>query len=497
MKKYTLAQIAEITGGELSASADPESIVTGPVEFDSRNVAQGSLFVALPGANVDGHDFVPTALESGATAALVAQEVEGPAIVLPVTELDRSMDNAYAFAVDTTGRTEAVVGGLAALARRNTAELQQQHGLKVVGVTGSAGKTSTKDFLATLLRSVAETVAPPGSFNNEIGLPYTALKCDEDTTYLISEMSARGIGHIRHLTEITRPDIAVVLNVGSAHLGEFGSRENIATAKGEIIEALPADGVAVLNADDELVAQMAQTTAARVLFTSAALDGRAPQPQADITATEVRVDELARPRFVLTTPSGSADVQLQVSGEHQVYNALATAAVGHAVGLECAQIAAALSAHTAASANRMAITTRSDGVVIINDSYNANPDSMRAGIKTLASTAAAAGTGSWAILGQMAELGEDAISAHEDLGQVLLDQGIDHLITVGTDVNTHALAGVAEELGIDTHIAEGVDGALNIIAAGVEPGEVVLVKASNADRLWYVAEQLAQLSKSR
>lgn len=497
MKPYTLKQIAEMTGGTLTPQSDPECVVDGSVEFDSRRVGAGSLFVALPGAQVDGHEFIPQALDAGAAGVLAAQDVDAPGVVMPVVERgSHSMANAYAFAQDTTGRTEAVVGGLANLARCATRELQDHNGLTVVGITGSAGKTSTKDCVASILRAVDETVAPPGSFNNEIGLPYTALKCSETTRYLIAEMSARGIGHIKHLTDITRPNIAVVLNVGSAHLGEFGSRENIAQAKGEIVESLDAAGLAILNADDPLVAAMADRTTAQVLFTSVVgPDGTAPA-QASVYATDVRMDALARPAFTLHTPTGEATVTMQVSGEHQVPNALAAAAVGHAVGLDCVRIAELLSAHTAASANRMDVRTRDDGVVIINDSYNANPDSMKAAIGALAATAQASGAQSWAILGQMAELGDDAITAHEQLSDVLLERGIDHLVTVGCDVNTHALAGAARHKGIDTHIAESIDGALNVVASKLQPGDVALVKASNADGLWRIAEQLASLGRA-
>lgn len=498
MIRYTLADIARITGGALIPGSDPDTVVDGPAEFDSRRVRPGSLFIALPGAHVDGHDFVPQAHADGAAASLVAQDVQAPAVKMPVAGSgDRVTSNAYAFSVDTSGRTEAVVLGLSRLAR-HTVDVLSGADLTVVGVTGSAGKTSTKDFLATVLRDVAPTVAPPGSFNNEIGLPYTALRCTTDTRYLIAEMSARGIGHIAHLARITPPNIGVVLNVGSAHIGEFGSQDNIARAKSEILQNLRPGGVAVLNADDPLVAAMRSVCDGTVIYYG--VRGRhCPLVTAmgssavEICASDVCLDDLARPRFTLSTPTGSADVQLQVSGEHQVSNALAAAAVGHVIGLPVARIAQLLTSHVAASAHRMDVKKRNDGVIIINDSYNANPDSMRAAIAALARTSAHNTGESWAVLGQMAELGADAVTAHEEIADVLAQHHIDHLVTVGCDVNTHALAVAAEYAGIATIATESNDAALNVIASGVHPGDTVLVKASHADGLWRIAEELARL----
>lgn len=237
MIALTLQEIADITGGRLDCVPDPAATVTGFVEFDSRKVTPGGLFLALPGARVDGHDFAEKAVESGAVAVLAARPVGVPAIVVePTGKVEGDGANADIYANDEDGSAAAVIQALSALARAVTQRLAAEDGLNIVGVTGSAGKTSTKDLIATIFRAAGETVAPPGSFNNEVGLPYTALRCDEHTEYLVAEMSARGIGHIRHLTGITAPKVGVVLNVGTAHLGEFGSRENIALAKGELVE---------------------------------------------------------------------------------------------------------------------------------------------------------------------------------------------------------------------------------------------------------------------
>lgn len=486
MINLTLSEIAAATGGVLAGGADPKAIVTGSVEFDSRKLTPGSLFVALPGQRVDGHDFAEVAIEAGAVAVLAARDVGVPAIVVPEVDAPLSNADAFALAGERAKDMAAVLQAMGALARRVIDTCVDQHDLTVVGVTGSAGKTSTKDLMATVLSTAGTTVAPPGSFNNEIGHPYTALRCTEETDFLVAEMSARGIGHIAHLAEIAPPRIGVVLNVGTAHLGEFGSRENIAIAKGELVEALPENGLAVLNADDDFVRAMASRTKARVVFTST-------KGRADLYATDIYLDEIARASFKLRIAGDpeAYPVRLQVLGEHQVSNALAAAAVGLEAGLSAMDVAKALSNHRTASANRMDVQTRADGVTVINDSYNANPDSMRAGIAALAYTAhGRAEVTSWAVLGQMGELGDDAIAEHRALGRELAKMRVDRLVVVGSDVNSHALATSAEERGITTLTVDSADAAVTVVDRELKPGDVVLVKASNAARLWRVAEGL-------
>ncbi|HZK31281.1 MAG TPA: UDP-N-acetylmuramoyl-tripeptide--D-alanyl-D-alanine ligase [Corynebacterium sp.] len=491
MIDLTLSRIAEITGGELHNVADPETRVTGGVEFDSRKLGEGGLFLALPGERVDGHDFAVGAVAQGAVAVLAARDVPAPAILLrPADQSDAAVG-------------QAVVDALSALARHVSTTLTAEHGLCIVGVTGSAGKTSTKDLLAAVLGRAGETVAPPGSFNNEIGHPYTVLRCTAATDFLVAEMSARGLGHIAHLAEIARPSIGVVLNVGTAHLGEFGSRENIARAKGELVEALPAEaegGVAILNADDPFVAAMASRTTARVVTYSAS---RPLAPGADYYATDIVLDDVARASFTMHTPAGeSVPVRLKVFGAHQVGNALAAAAAGIEAGLSAAEAAAALSGHHAASAHRMDVSSRADGVTVINDSYNANPDSMRAGIAALAYTASARnGARAIAVLGEMGELGEGSVAAHERLGEELARFNVGHLVVVGTSPDARAMATSAQRQGITTCVTRDVNeaiGAVEDILRSPNPdvpqseadGDVVLVKASNAIGLWQVAEAL-------
>ena len=501
MIDMTLGRIAEITGGRLSPEADPDTHVTGFVEFDSRKIGPGGLFVAFPGARVDGHDFVDKAAEAGAAASLTTREVGRPAVIVEKRP-PREGDNSDLAANDPDGSAAGVVDGMSKLAAAVARELTDSHGLTIVGVTGSAGKTSTKDLIAAALSRAGETVAPPGSFNNEIGHPYTVLRCTEDTDFLVAEMSARGIGHIAHLATIAPPKIGVVLNVGSAHIGEFGSRENIAKAKGELVEALPQSGVAVLNADDELVAGMAPRTNARVVTFS-----ESGNTSADYYATDVTLDAVARASFTMHTPSGEPQrVTLGVFGAHQVGNALAAAAVGTELGMDAATVAEALSAASSVSVNRMDVNTRADGVTVINDAYNANPESMRAAIAALGYTAAARpGVRSVAVLGEMSELGAGAEQEHALLADELARYRVTHLVAVGKSAAMAALTRRAEERGIYTTAVADTDEAAQAVRellATAPAGEdnwreradrdVVLVKASNAARLWVVAEALLQ-----
>lgn len=517
MIPLTIARIAEIVGGKLDNVSDPQAVVSGPVEFDSRKIVAGGLFLALPGAKVDGHDFAEKAHEAGAVVTLAARPVGTPAIIVPsdaasatasdtasVTASDAASAtaSAYVYAHDSDGSVRALLTALAKLARAVVTELISTKALSVVGVTGSAGKTSTKDMLAALLSTAGPTIAPPGSFNNEIGHPYTALRCGSDTEFLVAELSARGLGHIAQLAEIAPPRIGLVLNVGSAHLGEFGSKDTIAQAKGELIEAVPpaADGgVAVLNADDPAVAAMATRTRGKVVTFSACGD-----TAADYFASDVVLDDLARARFQLhSRQAGSVEINLQVVGAHQVSNAVAAAAVAAEAGVAIEQIAVCLNDYLAVSAHRMDVRERADNVTIINDAYNANPESMRAGLAALSSaalsstslsSAAKQPSQAIAVLGEMSELGDDASAVHRELGMQLAEFAVDTLVAVGKTNNIAALVEGALEAGIDTRHVADVNGATRTveeILRSAQHRDVVLVKASNAWSLWRVAEQLA------
>jgi len=488
MIDLTVAQIAEIVGGRLvdiSPADAAATRVTGTVEFDSRAVTPGGLFLALPGARSDGHDFAAAAVGAGAVAVLAARPVGVPAIVV---EPEAARDSAASvLEYDTDGSGAAVLAALARLAAAVAAELVDG-GLTIVGITGSSGKTSTKDLLAAVLAPLGEVVAPPGSFNNELGHPWTVLRAAESTDYLVLEMSARHPGNIAALAEIAPPSIAVVLNVGTAHLGEFGSREAIAATKAELPQAVPSSGVVILNVDDTAVAAMAEQTSARVVRV-----GRTTA--ADVWAGDVTLDELARPRFTLHTADGQTDIALAVHGDHQVSNALCAAAVALECGASLDQVAAALAAAGPVSKHRMAVATRGDGVTIINDAYNANPDSMTAGLKALAWMAREGGQKrrSWAVLGEMAELGDDAISEHDRIGRLAVRLDVSRLIVVGTGRSMSAMhhgAVMEGSWGSEATMVADADAALALLRAEVRAPDVVLVKASNAAGLGALADAL-------
>ena len=490
MIALTVAQIAEIVGGRL-ADITPEqaerTVVTGTVEFDSRRITPGALFLALPGARADGHDHAASAVDAGAVAVLAARPVGVPAIVVePVASDSRSGALEHD---DAAGSGAAVLAALAKLAAAVAAALVAK-GLTIIGVTGSSGKTSTKDLIAAVLAPLGEVIAPPGSFNNELGHPWTVLRADEATDYLVLELSARHRGNIAALAAIAPPQIAVVLNVGTAHLGEFGSREAIAETKAELAQAVPESGVVILNVDDSAVAAMADKTVARVVRVSRS----AP---ADVWAGPVVLDEQARPRFVLHAGAGESEVRLGVSGDHQVGNALCAAAVALECGATPQQVADALAGAGPASGHRMHVSTRADGVTVIDDSYNANPDSMRAALQALAWIARGENPGekrhSWAVLGEMAELGGDAISEHDRIGRLAVRLDVSRLIVVGVGRSMGAMlhgAVMEGSWGAEATAVPDVDAALALLRAELQAGDVVLVKASNSAGLTVLADAL-------
>ncbi|MCX4433216.1 MULTISPECIES: UDP-N-acetylmuramoyl-tripeptide--D-alanyl-D-alanine ligase [Streptomyces] len=464
MIALSLAEIAAVVGGQTYDIPDPAVQVTGPVVRDSREVEPGSLFVAFAGERVDGHDFAEAVVAAGAVAVLASRPVGVPAIVVA-----------------------DVQAALGALARHVVERL----GATLVALTGSAGKTSTKDLIAQVLRSKAPTVFTPGSLNNEIGLPLTALSATEETRFLVLEMGARGIGHISYLTDLTPPRIGLVLNVGTAHIGEFGGREQIAQAKGELVESLPpseAGGVAVLNADDPLVRAMASRTKARVILFG-------ESGEADVRAENVRLTDAGQPAFRLHTPSGCSDVTMRLYGEHHVSNALAAAAVAHELGLSADEIALALSEAGSLSRWRMEVTERPDGVTVVNDAYNANPESMRAALRALAAMGKAAqaqGGRTWAVLGQMAELGDEALAEHDAVGRLAVRLNVSKLVAVGGREASWLQLGAYNEgsWGEESVHVSDAQAAVDLLRSELRPGDVVLVKASRSVGLERVAQAL-------
>ncbi len=457
MIPLSLAQIAGITGATLDRVPDAGALVSGPVVIDSREAAPGTLFAALPGERVDGHDFAAAAVAAGAVAVLASRPPGGPALIVP-----------------------DVAAALASLARAVADRLPL---LTIAAITGSSGKTTTKDLLAQIVERLGPTVAPVGSFNNELGHPLTVLRADERTRYLILELGARGRGHIAQLCAIAPPRLGAVLNVGRAHVGGyFADQAEVAQAKGELVEALPADGVAALNADDPEVLKMSSRTAARLITFGQA-------SQADVRAADVTVDAEGRPSFTLITPTGAAPVRLNLRGEHNVSNALAAAALAGALGMAPAQVAEALSAAVARSRRRMEVTRLADGVTVINDAYNANPESMRAALTALATMAG--GGRAFAVLGQMAELGGNSDAWHEEIGAFAARMGVSALIVVGAAA-TPMLAGAKSQPGWQGELLPVPDGPAAVAALSdrIGPGDAVLVKASRAVGLWTVADAL-------
>jgi UDP-N-acetylmuramoyl-tripeptide--D-alanyl-D-alanine ligase len=447
--------LAQIMNGRLDR-LDASTSVSGPVVADSRAAVPGALFVCVVGERTDGHDHVPEAIARGAVAALASHPVEGPAVVVD--------DPVHALGLLAT-------------------EVLRRTPVQVVGVTGSSGKTSTKDLIADLLSANGSTVAAAGSMNTEIGLPITALRIDASTSHLVLEYGARGVGHIRYLCGIARPDVAAVLNVGSAHLGEFGSRDLVATSKGELVEALPANGTAVLVVDDPLVAAMADRTSARVLRVGTGAD-------AEVRITGLELDPLARPRFTLSTPVGSVDLRLMLSGAHHAMNAAVAAGVGLSCGMGLDAVADRLQRAIPRSAHRMQLASRGDGVLIVDDTYNANPESVRSALESLARLGSGRSGRTWAVLGEMRELGPEADSMHEAVGRHAAELGIDELLVIASPAAPILTGWQQAAAGRTGRLVVDGTAAVEAVNREVTADDTVLVKGSNALELWHVAESL-------
>ncbi len=460
----TLAEIAALVGGTVGGDPEAGSVqVTGPATVDSRAVPPGGLYVAVVGARSDGHDFTDDATTAGAAAALVSRPVAVAHVLVP-----------------------DVMAALAVLAHDVLLRLVDRGGLTVVGLTGSSGKTSTKDLLAAVLETLGPTVATEASFNNELGVPLTVLRVDIETRFLVLEMGARGAGHIAALCRLAPPRIGAVLNVGAAHAAEFGTPDDTARAKSELVQALPAraaGGVAVLNADDHRVVAMSAVTTARVV--TFGIDAAA-----DVRATDVRLDGAARPSFLLHVGDHAPEpVSLPLHGAHHVSNALAAASVAVELGATPGQVAAALAAATPRSPWRMEVTERADGVTVINDAYNANPDSMRVALDAV--SAMGAGRRRWAVLGEMLELGAASTVEHVRVGRLAHGSGA-RVLAVGAGargVHEGALAHGAVE-GEGSVLVADVPAALELLARSLAPGDLVLVKASRGAGLERVASGL-------
>ncbi len=475
MIPITVEEAADVLGVAMVGIGDARSLITSLVT-DSRSAKPGALFIALRGERTDGHNFVPVARDRGVVAVVVARPLDdGLSLVVP--------DPLEAF------------GALA----RDQVDRGHAQGMRVLAVTGSQGKTSTKDLLAQVLEPQGATISPLGNLNNELGVPLTVARIKSDTRFLVLEMGARGIGHIAYLCRVAPPDVSMVLNVGVAHVGEFGGRAAIAQAKGELVEALAENGVAVLNADDPLVWAMRERTSARVMAVGIATE---PAWNSAVWASDLVGDALGRFRFTLNCRVGpherncQVEVQLSLSGRHHVANSVAAAAAALAVDVPLDAIGTALSNAQPRSRWRMELSTRADGVLVINDTYNANPDSMRAAIDTLAELARERDGGqTWAILGDMLELGAASEAEHAALGRHVAERGVSHLVALGEFAAVVAGAAVDAGLPADRAVISPDKAAVEVILGDLAPADVVLIKASRGLALDTVAEQI--LSRHR
>jgi UDP-N-acetylmuramoyl-tripeptide--D-alanyl-D-alanine ligase len=460
----TLAELAEALGGRIVRGA-AEAIVGGSVETDSRLVAPGSVFFALPGETTDGALFASAAIEAGAVVVIAERELE--------------IDGALVVVPDG-------VAALAALARVVVARVRALGRLRVAAITGSNGKTTAKNLLRAILSAEGPTVAPEGSFNNQVGAPISMLRIDESTEYLVVEMGARWVGEIAHLISIVTPDVGVVLKVGLAHAGEFGGIDGVQRAKAEMVTELPRDAVALLNGDDDRVSAMAALTAARVVTFGIGNDNEVRADDVRATATGTTFDLLA--------DGERSPVALRILGEHHVTNALAALGVAREFGIPMARAIAALETVPRAERWRMELLEAGGGVTVINDAYNASPDSMAAALKTLAQIVTP-GQRSIAVLGEMAELGEYAQEEHDRIGRLVVRLNIGQLVVIGERArHIHAAAGLEGSWDGESVFFADPDGAYAFLRGELRPGDVVLVKSSKSAGLRFLGDKLAGVS---
>lgn len=454
MISLTIGQIAEIIDAEI-IGINPEAVITEYPEIDSRKVTEGSFFVALPGERVDGNTFAKEAIDNGSRFAITTTRLDIPSLLVEDA-------------------------GIALLKLASAARERMKH-CTFIGITGSHGKTTTKDLLGHILSIRGECVVPSGSFNNEIGVPLTILHCTDLTQFCVVEMGARHMGDIAQLCQIAQPHIGIVLVVGSAHLGEFGSREAIAKTKSELIDSLPEHGVAILGNYDLLTPHMGEGSARKRVSFGETSD-------CDVRAADLEFRE-GLAHFDLVSASGRAPVALRLLGAHQVPNALAAAATALELGISIESVAAALSTAEPRSKWRMELHDVGE-LLIINDSYNANPESVRAALQTLVHLTQERGGASWAILGKMHELGETEGEEHLSVGRLASELGVDHLVAVGTELYLQGLE-LDRESGDEmlTHYFLTQEEALESLSH-IQRGDVLLVKASRAEHLDELAEKL-------
>lgn len=479
MIALTAAEIAEAVEGRLRGVEDPRTLVLTHADTDSRNMRPQALFIAKPGEATDGHRFIDQALAAGAELVLAEQETE-----------DAAGTPHPAVIVDDA------VAAMGRLAAEIVARVRAHSATTVIGITGSAGKTTTKDLLAALLSPEGPTVAPQGSYNGEVGVPLTVFSAELDTRYLIIEMGADEPGNIRELCEMVRPDIGVVLMVGTAHAGKFGGAEKIAATKGELAEL--ATEQVILNADDPQVAAMAERAKAPVTWFGEAdfADLEADAVQAQF----LRLDDAGHPVFTLAHHHAGGTTGVRVvsglTGAHHVTNLLGAAAVALRAGVTLADVTQRLQGLGPSSRWRMERTDRADGVTIINDAYNANPESMREALRTLAILTRGGDPGgqrrSVAVLGAMRELGEDSAWRHHQLGETVVRLNIDLTLVVGEDAYPLYRGAIAEgSWGTEVQWVATRDEAEDWLKDTLQPGDIVLFKSSRDSGLRLLGDKIA------
>ena len=467
MIRLTLQEVANAIDGRLLNESFGDVVVTASVETDSRLVTQGSLFFAKPGEVTDGHLFVAGAGKSGAVGAVVEREVTEAAEVPQILVAD-------------------VVLALGKLAKFVLEQLRRETDLQVIGITGSNGKTTTKNMLRAILSTAGSTIAPIESYNNEVGAPISMLQATTETKFLVVELGAGGPGSIAYLTDIAKPNVGVMLKVGLAHVGEFGGIESTAAIKAELATALGANDTFIFNADDGYVREMCALTAAtKISFgTAGDADYRATNLQLTIDGTS----------FELHWPDAQiSSVLLQILGEHHVMNALASLAVADHFGLNRDAAIAAIAAMPLAERWRMQVEHRADGVTVINDAYNASPDSMKAALQTLAQLGKT-GRRTIAVLGEMAELGQFSRDEHDAMGRFVVRLNIDQLVVVGEGARLiHSGAVLEGSWDGESKFYESIDEAFEAVREMLVPGDIVLVKSSKSANLRHLGDKLMEV----
>ncbi len=466
MIALTLAEIAAATGGRVIPGRDgstAETVVDGDSQTDSREIRPGQVFFARRGEETDGHLYVPQAIERGAALLIVERETDDRIAQIVVADATEALG---ALATESIRRAHA--GGR----------------LRIVGITGSNGKTTTKNLVAAMAERLGRTVASEKSFNNEVGGPLTMLRVRADTETLVAEMGASAEGEIARLTAMAPPDIGVVLSVGLAHAGEFGGIETTFRTKSEMVRDLPETAIAVLNRDDPRVAQMAGMTRARVIWFG-------QHPEADVRADAVEASA-GGTAFVLHAAGESLPVRFRVLGEHHVANALAAAAIGLALGLPLAGVVESLESAELAAPGRMQVLGGRDGITIVNDAYNASPDSMSAALKTLALIGRPEAR-TVAVLGAMSELGEFSGDEHDRIGLQAVRLGISELVVVGDAARRLHISAINEgSWDGESVFFSDQDSAFAYLLETLRPGDTVLVKSSNAAGLQALGDRLGE-----